>query len=149
MSAYIYGLICASLAIGVAELLIPEGAKTAPYLKLICGLVLLVAIVKPLGQLADFIPDFGERIFEHEYEDDGYEGVAEEKLAEAYEKGIETALAENFSLKDFEVGVVMGDDKKPQRVAVTLTGRDIFRDPYKIEAFIKTAFGCECVTLIG
>lgn len=149
MSAYVYGLICASLAIGAAELLIPDGAKTAPYLKLICGLVLLVAIVKPLGQLADFIPDFGERIFEYEIEGNEYEDIADGQLAEAYKTGIETALTEKFSLEDFEVGVLMGEDKKPLRVAVTLTGRDIFRDPYKIEEYIKTAFGCECVTMIG
>jgi hypothetical protein len=43
----------------------------------------------------------------------------------------------------------MGEDRKPQRVGVTLMGSDIFRDPYKIEEYIKNAFGCECITLIG
>ena len=149
MSAYVYGLICASLAIGIAELLIPEGAKTAPYLKLVCALVLLVATVKPLGQLADLVPDFGDKIFEHEFETDEYEKIADEQLAEAYKVGIKAALTEQFGLNDFEVGVLMGEDRKPLRVAVTLMGSDIFRDPYKIEEYIKKAFGCECVTLVG
>ena len=63
MSVYIYGIICASVAIGIAELLVPESAKTRPYIKLIFSLALLAVIVKPLGELAEMLPTLGERIF--------------------------------------------------------------------------------------
>ena len=149
MSAYVYGLICASLAIGVAELLVPENAKTRPYLKLIFGLALLLVIVKPIGELADMLPHLGDRIFAESFEDGKYEEIAEEQLAEAYRKGIAAELEATFGLDDFEVGVHMGEERKPARVTVTLMGADIFRNPYAIEEHISKAFGCECVTVVG
>ena len=149
MSAYVYGIICASLAVGVAELLVPESAKTRPYLKLIFGLALLVVIVKPLGDLAEMLPSLGDKIFAEEFDGGEYAEIADEQLGEAYRKGIKKALGETFNLSNFEVGVLMGEDRKPKRVIVTLMGSDIFRDPYKIEEYIKNSFGCECITLIG
>ena len=149
MRTYVYGIICASLAIGVAELLIPESAKTRPYLKLILGLAMLLAIVKPIGELVTMLPDFGELVFEEPEMGDEYAQIADEQLAEAYKKGIEADLKDKFGLSDFEVGVIMGDDRKPIKVTVTLMGGDIFRNPYKIEEYITRAFGCECVTLVG
>lgn len=149
MSAYVYGMICASLAIGFAELLIPESAKTRPYLKLIFGLALLLVIVKPIGELVDFLPTVGDRIFSEELEADEYENIAEGQLAEAYRKGITANLEAEFGLKSFEVGVLMGEGRKPKRVTVTLMGVDIFRNTYKIEEYVSSAFGCECITIIG
>lgn len=149
MNAYIYGLICASLAIGVAELLIPENAKTRPYLKLIFGLALLLVIVKPIGKLAELLPEVGDRIFAEQFEGNEYEEIAEEQLAEAYRKGIAAELEATFGLSDFEVGVLMGEERKPARVTVTLMVSDIFRNPYAIEEHISKAFGCECVTVVG
>lgn len=149
MSAYIYGMICASLAIGVAELLIPENAKTRPYLKLIFGLALLLVIVKPIGKLAEMLPELGDKIFSQEFDGGEYEEIADGQLAEAYRKGIAAELEATFGLNDFEVGVLMGEDRRPTRVTVTLMGADIFRNPYKIEEHIASTFGCECLTVIG
>ena len=149
MSAYIYGIICASAAIGVAELLVPESAKTRPYLKLIFSLALLLVIVKPLGELAQMLPSFGDMIFDEKFESDEYAKIADEQLCEAYREGIKKALCKNFSLSNFDVGVIMGGERKPLRVAVTLMGEDIFRNPYKIEEYVSGAFGCECIVVIG
>lgn len=149
MSAYVYGMICASIAIGVAEILIPENAKTRPYLKLVFGLAMLLAVIKPVGMLAEILPEAGDRIFAEEFEGGEYEEIAEEQLAEAYRKGIEAELEAKFGLKEFEVGVLLGDDRKPARVTVALMGSDIFRNPYKIEEHISSSFGCECITVTG
>ena len=149
MSVYIYGIICASVAIGIAELLVPESAKTRPYIKLIFSLALLAVIVKPLGELAEMLPTLGERIFAEEFDGGEYDEIADSQLGEAYREGIKKALGETFSLSNFDVGVLMGEERKPSRVIVTLMGNDIFRDPYKIEEYVGKAFGCECVVVIG
>lgn len=149
MSAYVYGIICAALAIGVAEALVPESAKTRPYLKLIFGLALLLVIVKPLGELAHVLPDWGSEIFLEEARDNEYAEIADEALGDAYRNGIAAELESTFKLKDFEVGVLMGDDRRPKRITVTLMGSDIFRNPYKIEEHLGGAFGCECVVVVG
>ena len=149
MSAYVYGIICAALAIGVTESLLPESAKTRPYLKLIFGLALLLVIVRPLGELARMLPDLGGEIILEQAEDNEYAEIADEALGDAYRDGIKTELEATFGLKDFEVGILMGDDRRPKRITVTLMGSDIFRDPYKIENHLGGAFGCECIVVVG
>ena len=148
MRDYVYGIICVSVAIGVAELLIPENMKTKPYLKLIFGLAMLLVTVKPLGELVNLIPQIGESFFEESIENEDYSEIATEQLAQAYKAGISKDLETSFGLSDFDVGVVL-EDNKPVKITVVLMGSDIFRNPYKIEEHIKNAFGCECITLIG
>lgn len=149
MSAYIYGLICASAAIGIAEMLIPESAKTRPYIKLILGLALLLAVVRPLGELARMLPELGESIISENRTENEYAEIADEALADAYREGISAELKQSFGLESFEVGVKLDGERRPQRITVTLMGKDIFRDPYKIEERIGGAFGCECVVVLG
>jgi hypothetical protein len=148
MSGYIYGLICASVAIGLAELLIPESAKTRPYLRLLLGLALILVLVKPLGRLADMIPEL-EGSGAESFEAEEYSELAVDRLREIYREAISKGLAEELGLCDFQVGVLVGEDKRPSRVTVTLMGKDIFRSPYAIEEYVASAFGCECITVIG
>lgn len=149
MSGYIYGIICASLAIGFAELLVPDNAKTRPYVRLLLGLLMILAVIKPIRALGEIFPRLEGAIEQSEVDGDEYLKLADGALAETYKSGISKALEGEFSLSDFEVGVAVGDDKRPARVVVTLMGKDIFRDPYAIEGYISSAFGCECVTVIG
>ena len=149
MSAYIYGLICAAAAIGIAEMLIPESAKTRPYLKLILGLALLLAVIRPLGELARMLPELGESIISEGQAENEYTEIADEALADAYREGISAELKQSFGLENFEVGVMLDEEYRPKQVTVTLMGKDIFRDPYKIESRIGNAFGCECVVVLG
>lgn len=149
MSGYIYGLICASAAIGIAELVIPENAKTRPYLKLILGLALLLAVIRPLGELGRMLPELGESLISNEAPAEDYSGISGEALADAYRSGISADLRQSFGLESFEVGVMLDGEYRPRRVTVTLMGKDIFRDPYKIESRIEGAFGCECVVVLG
>ena len=149
MSGYIYGIICASLAIGFAELLVPEGAKTRPYVRRLLGLLMILAVIKPVRELAEILPRLEDAAELEEVDGEKYSGLTDGALAEAYKSGVSKALESEFSLKDFEVGVAIGEDKRPARVVVTLMGKDIFRDPYAIEGYISSAFGCECVTVIG
>lgn len=149
MNAYVYGLICASLAIAVTELLIPENAKTRPYLKLIFGLAMLLTVIKPIGSSLELMPQLDQIISDDIGVTEEYEKIADGCLAEAYRDAITAELEHSFGLSDFEVGVTMGDDPRPAQVTVTLMGVDIFRNPYVIEQHISNAFECRCITVIG
>lgn len=149
MGRYVYGLICASLALGALELLIPENAKTRPYVRLIFGLAMVLAVAKPMGQLVAVLPELIYEVKEEELEAEGYEEMSEQQLCRAYKEGAMAALKEKFGLKSFEVGVSVGEDRKPSKITVTLMDGDIFRNPYKIEEYVTDTFGCECVTVIG
>ena len=149
MSAYVYGIICAAIAIGVTESLVPESAKTRPYLKLIFGLALLLVIVRPIGELVSFLPQIGSDLSSELFDGTEYSEIADEALGKAYRDGIEAELERSFGLSDFEVGVAIGENRRPERIVVTLMGKDVFRNPYKIEEHLMGAFGCECITVIG
>lgn len=149
MSGYVYGLICASFALGALELIIPESAKTRPYVRLVFGLAMVLAVAKPVGQLAASLPDMIYESREYEFDAERYGEMSDGQLTDAYRSGVKMALKEKFGLESFEVGVAVGEDKRPKKISVTLMGGDIFRNPYKIEEYVAEVFGCECVTLIG
>ena len=149
MSGYVYGLICASFALGALELIIPESAKSRPYVRLVFGLAMVLAVAKPVGRLAVSLPEVIYESEENEFDEGQYSELSDDRLSAAYRSGIEAALKEKFGLESFEVGVAVGEDKRPKKISVTLMGGDIFRNPYKIEEYVKDVFGCECVTLIG
>ena len=150
MSGYILGVVGAALAIGVAECLIPETAKTRTYLKLLFSLCLLLTVIKPLGSLASGLPEFIDGLlYNDEDEEIRYLEIADGELSEAYREGISKLLSEEFSLSDFSVGVKMGDDRNIETVTVTLMGRDIFKNPRLIENCVMEAVGAECIVIVG
>ena len=149
MSVYIYGLICASLALGMFEILIPENAKTRSYIRLIFGLVMVLAVIRPISGLNSAVGDILHDLNGDEFDGSRYEEMSEQQLSEAYKKGVTAALEEEFGLESFEVGVLLGEDGKPERISVTLMKGDIFRNPYRIEEYVFELFGCECITVIG
>ena len=103
MSGYIYGIICASFAVGFAELLVPDNAKTRPYVRLLLGLLMIMAVIKPIRELAEILPRLESAIEQSEAGGEEYLALADGALAEAYKSGISKALEGEFSLTDFEL----------------------------------------------
>ena len=101
-----------------------------------------------IGELAELMPAVGEEIFEP-IKEDSYVQLSDKHLSSAYAEGISADLRSSFGLSDFSVGVVLDGEGKPQRVAVTLFGKDIFKNPYAIEERISKAFSCECTVTVG
>lgn len=150
MSRYIVGIVSAALAIGVAECLVPDNAKAKTYLKLLFSLVLLLVVVKPLGSFIKEAPDFIDRLlYPNESEEEHYLEIAEGEMIDAYREKISEGLADNFNLTDFSVGVKMSDDRLIETVTVTLMGRDIFKNPYLVENYVKELTGAECIVIVG
>ena len=162
MHQYIMGLVGAAAIIGIAENLLPSGAKSTPYIKLIAGLCLLCLAIGPVSMALDSLPELvtgrveelaegGEDVARGEYESI-LNGQLEAAVREQLCTAIERQLVEKFRVTSCEVGVELRADTEgmePVRVMITLMGRDIFRDPYVIEAYIGDLLECECVVVIG
>ena len=61
-------------------------------------------------------------------------------------------MATRFSVNDCEVGVALareGEELHLARVIITLSGKDVFKNPYTIEEHFATLLGCECVVVVG
>lgn len=160
MSGYIYGIIGTAAVIGTLESLLPRSGKTRPYVRLVAALCLLCVIARPLGDflsslsgwleedLTSLTPDGAGRTQYEEILAGEVESVVRDELAEA----VKDALATRFSVESCEVGVALRKEDGTlfvTRVVVTLMGRDVFRDPYAIEAYVSELLGCECITVIG
>ncbi len=150
MNGYIVGIVSAALAIGVAECLIPENAKTKKYLGLLFSLCLLLAVVKPVGSFVLELPDFIDGLlYPNESEEEHYLEITEGEISEAYREKIKEHLAAKFNLTDFSVGVKMGEGHIAETVTVTLMGRDIFKNPRLIENYVKEVTGVQCIVIVG
>ena len=150
MRGYIVGIVSAALAIGVAECLIPDGAKTKIYLKLLFSLVLLLVVVKPLGNFISEAPDFIDRLlYPNESEEEHYLEIAEGEMLEVYREKLYEGLVEKFNLTDFSLGIKMGEDRLIETVTVTLMGKDIFKNPILIENYVKEGTGADCIVIVG
>lgn len=160
MNGYVYGIIGTAAVIGALESLLPKTGKTRPYVRLVAALCLLCVIVRPVG---GFLSTLSDRL------EDGFsvsEGTSEERtryeeiltgqvesvVREELQEAVAEALAERFSIQSCEVGVALARREEGlavTRVVVTLTGRDVFKDPYAVEAYVSELLGCECITVIG
>ena len=162
MHQYIMGLVGAAAIIGIMENLLPSGAKTAPYIKLIAGLCLLCLAIRPISSALDSLPrlitgrveelaEGGESAARGEYEsilNGQLEDVVREQLCAA----IKQHLTEKFRVTSCEVGAELRSTAQgiePVRIMITLMGKDIFKDPHAIEAYISDLLECECIVVIG
>ena len=161
MGTYIYGIVGAAAVIGIMESILPRGGKTGAYMKLITSLCLLCLVVKPVGAVLRDLPDLlaGKTeafLSASEAEEEEYrailDGQIEATVKEQLQAAVREELFEEFSVENCDVGVVLEkseDGWRVVRVAVNLTGRDIFRDPYAIETHLGTLLDCDCTVTVG
>ena len=154
------GIIGAAAVIGIVESIAPHNAKTAGYMKLITSLCLLCVVIKPLSGAVTQIPALFEKMTEAVAEDGEarreYEEILQGEMEEAVRGGLSDGLREQlrsqFGIENCEIGIALERTDGTfhvTRVIITLTGKDIFRNPHTVEAYVKELFECECVVVIG
>lgn len=153
MTAYLASLFGSALAVALVDLLVPErGRKTV---RLISALFLLCVLSAPLPRAFREIRNYS---FSDTVQDnnDAYTQKMKQAMESAsrtyFARTLTEMLSEQFSLPDGTVrcAVEWSDDdgSVPQKITVILSGSSIWRDPEKIEAFVRDLIGCECVTAI-
>ena len=154
------GIIGAAAVIGIVETIAPHNGKTAGYMRLIAALCLLCVVIKPLGSAVTQIPELFEKMTDAAYEgseerreyEDILTGEVEQIVRESVVGALKEQLRLQFGVENCEIGVSLareGQGFRVEKAVVTLMGKDIFRDPYAIEAYVGDLLGCECATVIG
>lgn len=157
MKEYLLSVLSAALIIALVGMLTPNGATNS--LKLISALFLLLSISAPLPKLLTSIPNQIENLFQA----NGADGEEEELRQQAdltLENASKTYLAQSltnlleqkFSIPTGEVRCTIrwaeGDQAKPEKVTVILSGSAIWKNPDQIEATVTELLGCPCTTAI-
>ena len=161
MRQYIMNVVGVAILSGLADQILPEKGKLRAHVRLLCGLCLLLVMVAPLGKVLSSLPSFfedGMAALEDAGGETGeYDKILEGTVKEAVRAELTEALSQKLE-KEFGVNAetvrigISFEDGEPlrlKRVLVTLTGKDIFRNPYTIEETLSSLLGCECVAVIG
>lgn len=161
MRQYMMNVVGVAILAGVADQLLPEKGKLREHVRLLFGLYLILVMIAPLGNVLSSLParlEDGMAALENAGEGTGeYDKILEGTVKEAVRQELAAALTEKL-VKEFgvnaetvRVGISFeeGEELRLKKVLVTLTGKDIFRNPYTIEEAISSLLGCECVVVVG
>ena len=159
MKNYLLTVILASVSIGLCEIILPSKNGIAKYVKLIGMLVILCAVVSPIGDMLNsfdtgFLNSIKEKIDgmenqEQEYEKILYDALEKFSLSDA-QKIIRESVCKKFDISDneCEVLITINNVNKINEIKILLSGKSIFKNPYEIEAYVRNTYSCECLVLI-
>lgn len=161
MRQYVMNVVGVAILAGVVDQLLSEKGKLRGQVRLLCGLCLLLVMIAPIGRALAALPNLFEdgmaAIENAESEAGEYDKILEGTVKEAVRQELASALTQKLA-KEFgvnaetvRVGISFenGEPLRLKRVLVTLTGKDIFRNPYAIEESLSSLLGCECVVVTG
>lgn len=159
MFEYLMGVIGAALIGGVITSVLPDaggGGALKKYVGFIASLCVLCIIIAPASDALDAISGFFDGGLDGwvdensvKYENEYYEYLASYGRENA-EEGISALICREFSIdaEDCHVSAELSEADGVlclDRIRVILSGRAIFKDPYKIEDYLTKTFGCECI----
>ena len=160
MKQYIISVIAIGVIGSVFSALSPEGegGSIKKYINLIIGLTVTLVCISPIASALDFINnlDFNayatdDTVVNEEYEKNFKSSYT---AAEVYnlKMGIKSELSDKFSIEneECEISVTLcGEERKLERVLVTLYGSAIWCDSDAIEKYLSGLLGCEVWVAIG
>ncbi len=162
MKDYLIALAGAAIVIAIVGILAPEGEKggLSKHLKLFTALLLALTLISPVVALIDGVRGAltGEIAFPWEKHEETVEpeelqnvldGASADYVTDMLTQSVET----QFKIPQGEVRCTIewdpaGEDWKPVRATVILSGASIWRDPAELEDFVTSLLGCECVSAI-
>ena len=153
---YLLTLVGVVILSGVILMLGADGSAKN-YIKLVCSLSVLSALISPLSTLAaegGFSPaDWLESIKEEEIDyDEIYRESLDRYEKETVEKIIKDNVLRNISIKDSDLKIEAQIESKNNKneitsVTVILRDRGLLCDPREIADLINETVGCPCVIL--
>ena len=158
MGEYVLNVVCVALAVGILEELLPSEYGSKAYVRLVCGLCLLLVMIAPVGNLLRSLPSVFEDSLEiEEGAENQYERILSENLGEAVRAELTEAIRRDLKARfgvngeRTEVGILLGGEGElsVSRLVITLRGADILKDPYEIEDYFSRLLGCECAVIVG
>lgn len=162
IKTYMLSIFATALLITVVDILAPSGAGSglSKHLKLVLSLVFVCVLISPTVSLAEHLFEFAKGNWEFGIEEDVENHYTEElqnALDDASRDYFEGMLAQTLC-KEFEISegdlrthVAWnndGENPRPQKVTVILSGKAIWKNSAKIEEYVTSLLGCDCVSAI-
>lgn len=162
MKQYIFSIILVSVIASVVSIIAPEGegGGISRHVSLAVGVSLVLVCFAPAVQAVEWLRELDiEAVLPNgEDEREEYESIFNSTYTDAEVdnlcEGIKSLVSQKYGLDplSFTVSVRLtknGQDKRPERITLTLYGSAIWADTGEIERYLGSLFGCEIVTIIG
>ena len=151
-----------ALLITVVDILAPSGTGggLSRHLKLVISLVFVCILISPTVSLAQRLLEFSNGNWEFDIEGDigdHYEeelqGALDDASRDYFEGMLKQTLCKEFAIAEDELRIRVdwigdGEDLRPKKVTVILSGKAIWKNPAKIEEYVTSLLGCDCVSAI-
>ena len=162
IKVYMLSIFATALLITLVDILAPSGSGggLSKYLKLVTSLVFVCILIAPTVSLAQHLKDFADGNWELETEgdvEDHYSAELQDALDNAskdyFEGMLKQTLCKEFDIAEDDLRVRVewdgkGQELRPQKVTVILSGKAIWKNPAKIEGYVSSLLGCDCVSAI-
>ncbi len=152
MREYIMKVIGMAILIGISEQFLPPNIKMRSYVRLFGSLCLLLILIAPLGNVMTAMPDLFKNFEVEASEMSEYEKILEGSIKDTVRAQLSAALIKELGVgEETKIGISFEDGTplKVKKVIVTVTGKDIFKNPYEMEETVAKRLGCECVVVVG
>ena len=162
IKTYMLSIFATALLITVVDILAPSGAGSglSKHLKLVLSLVFVCVLISPTVSLAEHLFEFAKGNWEFGIEEDVENHYTEElqnaldDASRDYFEGMLTqTLCKEFEIAEGDLRTHVawnndGENPRPQKVTVILSGKAIWKNPAKIEEYVTSLLGCDCVSAI-
>ena len=162
IKTYLLSIFATALLITVVDILAPSsaGSGLSKYLKLVLSFVFVCVLISPTVSFAEHLLKFANGNWEFGVEEDVENHYANElqnaldNSSKDYFAGMLTqTLCKEFEIADGDLRVRVewsgeGEELRPEKVTVILSGKAIWKNPAKIEEYVTSLLGCDCVSAI-
>ena len=162
IKTYILSIFATALLITIVDILAPAGTGggLSKHLKLVASLVFVCILISPTVSLAERIQEFANGNWNFDIEGDvenHYAGELQNALDDAskeyFEEMLNQTLCKEFEIAEGDLRTHVawnndGENPRPQKVTVILSGKAIWKNSAKIEEYVTSLLGCDCVSAI-
>lgn len=136
------------ISTGIIEIFSGSG-RLQKYTKFVVSLVVILSLMYPLGSLTKI---FTEEIPNLNVESESELAEANEQLKKTLENSIKESIETNLSVPSdaFDVKTTISRENNEiiiKNINITITNKSYFRYAERIEAYLKSNFGCEIYVL--
>ncbi len=162
MKEYLYAWICVAVLAALAEWILPPGAqaKTTGYVRFIIGLTLIVALLPVAREGLEHVENWrdggsGGDLWEEPVADPYFHEYLSELTANTCKDWVLETLMSRFGVSasqcEVAVAVSVGEDDVPKitEVQICLYGKEIFKNPHEIGAYVEGKLSVPCVVSVG
>ena len=162
IKAYVLSIFATALLITVVDILAPTGANggLSKYLKFVMSLVFVCVLISPTISLANRFLEIANGDWELNIEgdvEDYYSSELQDALDNAskdyFEDMLTLTLCKEFDILEDDLRVRVewtsgNENLHPKKVTIILSGKAIWKDAGKMEAYVTSLLGCDCMSAI-